>query len=63
MARLNSEDDAALDVFAERCGCSLEQVKHAIHARSANEMDVISFLSLRGYIADDVFRRMRNEIT
>ena len=34
-----------------------------MQARSVNEMDIISFLSLRGYISQDVFLRMRNEIT
>ena len=63
MARLNSQDDIALQRFATRCGCSLEDVKHAIPARSANEMDVITFLSLRGHISKEVFLRMRNEIS
>lgn len=63
MARLDSQDDAALERFATRCGCSLHDIKHAIQARSANEMDVITFLSLRGYISKEVFLRMRNEIS
>ena len=62
VARLNVEDDRALQVFADRCGCSLDHLKHAITARSANEMDALSFLALRGYISNDVFLKMRNEI-
>jgi hypothetical protein len=63
MARLNAADEDALRQFADRCGCTLEQLRHAIQARSVNEMDVISFLSLRGYISKDAFLRMRTEIT
>ena len=63
MARLNPDDEDALNQFANRCGCTLEQLRHAMQARSVNEMDVISFLSLRGYISQDVFLRIRNEIT
>ena len=63
MGRLNSEDDESLQRFADRCGCSLDQLKHAIKARTANEMDAVSFLALRGYISNDVFLKIRNEIT
>jgi hypothetical protein len=63
MARLDAEDEEALKQFATRCGCTLDQLRHAMQARSVNEMDIISFLSLRGYISQDVFLRMRNEIT
>ena len=62
MARLNSQDDQSLQVFADRCGCSLDELKHAIVARTANEMDALSFLALRGYISQDVFLKIRNEI-
>jgi hypothetical protein len=63
MARLDADDEEALTQFATRCGCTLDQLRHAMQARSVNEMDIISFLSLRGYISQDVFLRMRNEIT
>jgi hypothetical protein len=63
MARLDADDEEALTHFATRCGCTLDQLRHAMQARSVNEMDIISFLSLRGYISQDVFLRMRNEIT
>jgi hypothetical protein len=62
MARLNSQDEKCLQNFADRCGCSLEELQHAITARSANEMDALSFLALRGYISNDVFLKMRSEI-
>jgi hypothetical protein len=62
MARLNLQDDKALQVFADRCGCSLDDVKHAIAARSASEMDTLTFLALRGYISNDVFLKIRNEL-
>jgi hypothetical protein len=62
MARLNSQDDTSLQVFADRCGCSLDELKHAISARTANEMDALSFLALRGYISNEVFLKIRNEI-
>jgi hypothetical protein len=63
MARLDSTDKAALEAFAARCGCSIDELNHAIQVRTANEMDVISFLALRGYISNDAFRRMRDEIS
>ncbi len=63
MGRLNTEDSEALQHFADRCGCTMDQLQHAISARTANEMDMISFLSIRGYISQDVFLRMRGEIT
>ncbi len=63
MARLDASDEDALTLFATRCGCTLDQLRHAMQARSVNEMDIISFLSLRGYISQDTFLRMRNEIT
>ncbi len=62
MARLDSQDDNALQVFADRCGCSLDELKHAIEARSANEMDALTFLALRGYISNDSFLKIRSEI-
>jgi len=62
MARLDPNDNVALQSFADRCGCSLDELMHAIAARSVNEMDVISFLALRSYISQAVFLRMRNEI-
>jgi hypothetical protein len=62
MARLDSQDDKSLQVFADRCGCSLDELKHAISARTANEMDALSFLALRGYISNEVFLKIRNEI-
>jgi len=62
MARLDAADENALAQFADRCGCTLDQLRHAMQARSVNEMDIISFLSLRGYISQEVFLRMRNEI-
>jgi hypothetical protein len=63
VARLDAENKEALQVFANRCGCSLDELMHAIAVRSVNEMDVISFLAIRGYISQTVFLRMRNEIT
>ncbi len=63
MARLDSNNNEALRLFANRCGCSLDELNHAIAARSVNEMEVISFLAIRGYISQEVFLRMRNEIT
>lgn len=63
MARLDAGDENALKQFADRCGCTLDDLKHAMQARSVNEMDVISFLSLRGYISQEAFLRMRTEIT
>jgi hypothetical protein len=63
VARLDSNDKLALQSFADRCGCSLDELMHAIAARSVNEMDVIAFLALRGYISQEVFLRMRNEIS
>jgi hypothetical protein len=62
VARLDSNDNDALQSFADRCGCSLDELMTAIGARGVNEMDVISFLALRGYISQQVFLRMRNEI-
>ncbi len=63
MARIDTNDEDAVQRFAVRCGCPVDQVKHAIQARTANEMDIVSYLALRGFITQDVFLRLRNEIS
>ena len=63
MTLLNIDDEKAIGHFATQCGCSVEQVRHAITARGYSELAVISYLALRGFITQETFLRRRNEIT
>ena len=63
MTLLNIDDENAIRHFATQCGCSVEQVRHAITARGYSELAVISYLALRGFITQETFLRRRNEIT
>jgi hypothetical protein len=63
MTLLNIDDEKAIQQFADQCGCTTEQVKHAIESRGYSELAVISYLALRGFITQETYLRRRNEIT
>jgi len=63
MTLLNIDDVDSIRNFATKCGCSTEQVRHAIESRGYSELAVLSYLALRGFISQETFLRRRNEIT